>query len=69
MREESPVKFSVVENVPTQPRARTITLDPKSHLLYLITAEFGPATAAAPDNPRPRPTMLPNSFVVLVVGR
>jgi len=67
--EESKDKYTLVENVPTMPRARTVRLDPKTHLVYTVTAEFGPAPAATPENPRPRPTMVPNSFVVLVLGR
>lgn len=69
VREESPDKFSVVENVPTQRGARTISLDPTTHTVYVVTAEFGPPPAATPENPRPRPTMVPNSFVVLLYGR
>ena len=69
VREESPDKYSVVENVPTQRGARTIALDSKTHNIYVVTAEFGPAPAATPENPRPRPTMVPNSFVVLLYGK
>jgi len=69
VREESPDKYSVVENVPTQRGARTIALDSKTHNIYVVTAEYGPAPAATPENPRPRPPMVPNSFVVLVYGK
>src|SRR5580704_8368671 len=69
VREESPDKFSVVENVPTQPGARTMALDSTTHKVYLVTANFGPAPAATPDNPHPLPAILPDSFVVLVVGK
>ncbi|MCL4512165.1 MAG: hypothetical protein M1470_14080 [Bacteroidetes bacterium] len=56
--------FTVIEDMPTQMGARTITIDTKTHHLYLPTAEFNPPTA---DNPHPRPTMKENSFVVLDV--
>jgi YVTN family beta-propeller protein len=69
VHEDSPDKFSVVENVPTKPRARTMALDPKTHKVYLVTAEFGTAAAATPEQPRPRPPMVPNSFTVLVFGK
>jgi DNA-binding beta-propeller fold protein YncE len=69
VHEDSPNSFSVVENVPTQPRARTMTLDAKTHNVFLVTAEFGSPPAPTPDQPRPRPPMLPGSFVVLVMGR
>jgi DNA-binding beta-propeller fold protein YncE len=69
IQEDSPDKFSVVENVPTQLGARTMALDPKTHEVFLVTATFAPATAPTPDNPHPRPGMVPDSFVVLVFGR
>ncbi|HVN09166.1 MAG TPA: YncE family protein [Patescibacteria group bacterium] len=65
VHEDSPDKYSVVENVPTQRGARTMALDPKTHEVYLVTAEFGPRPEPTKENPHPRPTMVPNSFVVL----
>jgi len=41
IREESPDKYSVVETVKTLPRAKTMALDPKTHRLFLSTAESG----------------------------
>jgi DNA-binding beta-propeller fold protein YncE len=69
IQEDSPDKFSVVEDVPTQRGARTMTLDPKTHEVYLVTADFGPRPEPTKDNPHPRPAILPNSFVVLIYGR
>lgn len=69
IQEESPNKFSVAETVTTQEGARTMALDPKTHQVYTVTAKFGPRPAPTADNPHPRPTILPDSFVVLVVGR
>jgi hypothetical protein len=69
IREESPDKFSVVENAATQPGARTMALDPKTHQVYTVTAKFGPALPASPHNPHPRPPILSDSFVVLVLAR
>ncbi len=68
VKEESPGKFTA-ENVPTQKGARTMALDSKTHNVFVVTAQFGPRPAATADNPRPRPPMLPDSFVVLVVGK
>ncbi len=69
VHEDSPDKYSVVDNVPTQAHARTMALDPKTHQVFLVTADFGPAPAATPDNAHPRPTMVKDSFVVLIFGR
>lgn len=69
VHEDSPDKYSVIQNLATQRGARTMTFDPSSGKIYLVTAQFGPRPAPTPDNPRPRPAILPDSFVVLVVGR
>ena len=69
VREESPDKFSVAESVPTQQGARTMALDSKTHNVWLVTAKFGPPPAAAPDNPHPRRSIVPDTFVALVIGK
>lgn len=69
VHEESPSKFSVVENVKTQQGARTLALDEKTHQVFVVTANFGPPPAPTADNPHPRRTILPDTFVVLVVGK
>ncbi len=56
--------YSVVATIPTQPSARTLTLDPKLHRLYLSAAQF--AAPAAPGGAKP--AMVPDSFTVLTVG-
>jgi DNA-binding beta-propeller fold protein YncE len=69
VQEESPDKFSVAENVPTQQGARTLALDAQTHNVFVVTAKFGPPPAPTADMPHPRRTILPDSFVVLVVGK
>ena len=61
--------FTVLETVTTQRGARTIAVDAKTHNLYLPTAEFGPAPAPTAETPRPRPTIVKDSFTIVVVGR
>jgi YVTN family beta-propeller protein len=61
--------YPVLQTVKTQSSARTMTFDSSNGKVYLVAAEFGPRPAATPDNPRPRPSVLPGSFTVLVVGR
>jgi len=41
IHQDSPDKYSVVETVKTVPRAKTTALDPKTHRLFLSTAENG----------------------------
>ncbi|HWX93763.1 MAG TPA: hypothetical protein VNY29_14120 [Terriglobales bacterium] len=67
--EDSPDKFSVAENVPTERGARTMALDSKTHQVYTVTAKFGPPPAATAQQPHPRPSILPDTFMVLVLGR
>jgi DNA-binding beta-propeller fold protein YncE len=61
-------RFSVVETVATQKRARTIALDSATHRVYLPTASFGTAPAPTPAQPNPRAPMVPDSFVILVLA-
>jgi DNA-binding beta-propeller fold protein YncE len=83
IKENSPTSFAVEQTVKTPTRAKTITLDPKTGHLYLMTAEYGPppsppaappAGAPAPGPPGggfrgPRAPMLSGSFSILVVGK
>jgi DNA-binding beta-propeller fold protein YncE len=64
VHEDSPEKFSLVENVPTKRSARTMALDQKTHNIFLAAADLEPP---APGERRPR--VKPGSFVILVVGR
>jgi YVTN family beta-propeller protein len=69
MHEDSPDKYSVVENITTQRGARTMALDPKTHKVYLVTAEFGPPPPPTQERPHPRPSIVPGSFTLLILGR
>ena len=69
VHEDSADKYSVVENAATQRGARTMALDPKTHTVYVATAQFGPPPAATPERPHPRPSIVPGSFVILVYGK
>jgi hypothetical protein len=68
VHEDDANHFRVMATVPTQKSARTLTLDPTTHRIYLPAAEFGAPPAATAEQPHPRPPMVPDSFVVLVVG-
>ena len=64
IHEDSPDKFTVVENVPTKRTARTMGLDLKTHNIFLPAADFDPP---APGERRGK--MKPDSFVIVVVGK
>ena len=61
--------FPVVQTLTTQRGARTMAFDSANGRIYLTTAQFGPRPAATAQMPHPRPSILPDSFTVLVVGR
>jgi len=64
IHEDSPDKFTVVENVPTKRSARTMGLDLKTHNIFLPAADFDPP---APGERRGK--MKPGSFVIVIVGK
>ena len=61
-------KYEAVDTVATERGARTMTVDPKLHRVYLLAAEYGPAPEAK-EGKKGRPPVLPDSFHVLVVGK
>ena len=68
MHEDSPDKYSVIENVTTLRRARTMALEGKTHQVYTVSAEFGTTPAPTAEQPRPRPPM-PGTFTLLILSR
>jgi DNA-binding beta-propeller fold protein YncE len=67
VREESADSFRVLGNVTTRRGARTMTLDPLTHRLFTVSAAFGPPPAPTAEQPRPRPSIVPGSFTLLVL--
>ena len=53
---------AVKQTITTQAGARTVTVDPETHKLYLPTAQFAAAEAGK------RPAALPDSFGIVVVS-
>jgi hypothetical protein len=68
VEELDPDHYRVAATLPTQKSARTLALDPRSHRVYLVAAQFGPTPQATAAVPRPRPPVLPNSFTILVAA-
>ncbi|HEV2688416.1 MAG TPA: YncE family protein [Bryobacteraceae bacterium] len=74
IKEDSPDKYTLVENVKTQQSARTMALDTKTHNVFLSIAEFEAAAPTAPATdgktpPRPRRRIVPGSFAILEFGK
>ncbi len=68
VRQDSPDKYTVLENAANERSARTMSLDTKTHKIYLSAAQLGAAPEATADNPHPRPKIIPDSFHVLVLS-
>jgi len=68
IHQDTPDHYSVVATVPTQKSARTLALDPATHRIYTVAAEFDPAPAATPAEPHPRAPVRDGSFRLLVLG-
>src|SRR6267154_961783 len=68
VHEETPAQFRVVANVGTRKGARTMALDEKTHRVYTVTADLGPPPAPTADHPHPWPSVVPGTFMMLVLG-
>jgi DNA-binding beta-propeller fold protein YncE len=67
VREINANKFELIENITTEPGARTIGIDLTTHHLYLPTAKMEPVAPTA-ENAHPRPKMVPGTFHVIEIG-
>src|SRR5438067_1311421 len=67
-KEEMPDKLAVVQVLKTQRGARTMALDPKTHRIYLPTAQFAPAPSPSPGASPARPSIVPDTLKLLVYG-
>jgi len=64
IHEQDAATFSKLQTVTTAPGAKTLALDPSTHLVYLPTAKFGKAAEG-----ERRPQALADSFFIMVVGK
>jgi YVTN family beta-propeller protein len=67
-KEETGDKLTVVQTLKTERGARTMALDPKTHRIYLPSAQFQPPPAPSPGASPGRPTVVPNTLKLLVYG-
>ena len=66
IHQETPDEYKVLATVTTQVSARTMVLDPASHKIYLAAAKLGATPPATEEQPHPRPSIVPDSFTILV---
>jgi DNA-binding beta-propeller fold protein YncE len=65
---KSATELAVAQTLQTHAGSRTMTLDPKTHKIYLAAAEYEAAPPTEAGKPAGRRPMVPNSFKVLVYG-
>lgn len=68
VHQDSPDKYTVLQNAETQRSARTMAVNPKNHEVYLVAAEIEQAPPEKAGE-RPRRTMKPGSFTLLVMTK
>lgn len=61
--------WRVAQTVRTKLGARTLAVDPVHYRVYLVTAEMGPMPAPSTTGPRRLPTIVPETFQMIVVER
>jgi YVTN family beta-propeller protein len=69
IKEVSADKFVVIDTIKTEPGARTMTFDSKTKHIFTATPQFGDTPAPTSENPKPRPAILPGTFMLLEYGR
>jgi YVTN family beta-propeller protein len=68
-RRISPARYTVVQQVKTQPGARTMIVSHDEDKAFLVTSKFGMNTTTQSEELQLRPTPVPGTFAVIVVGR
>ena len=68
VQEENENTFRVIETIQTEKGARTITVNQKTHHVFLPVSERGEAPKPTAENPHPRTPIKPNSFMILELG-
>jgi hypothetical protein len=69
--EDSPTQLTRIGDIKTQPGARTMALDTKTHRVFVLYAKFEPHRPAmkTPDNPHRYPSMVPGTARLLIFGQ
>jgi DNA-binding beta-propeller fold protein YncE len=66
---DSLLHFNKLQQIKTQPGARTMLVNQDKGKVYLVTAKFGLNSTTASEELHYRPTPIAGTFVVIVVGR
>ncbi len=69
IHEDSPNKYTLVEQFPTEVGARSLALDTKTGRIFLMTAQMQSPSTPTKDDPKPHRKPVPGTFHLLVVGK
>ena len=69
VQEVSANEFKSIGTVKTEVGARTIAFDAKTHHVFVSSAQYGETPPATTENPRPRPKVVPGTFMILELGK
>jgi len=69
IHEDSPNKYTLVENVQTEEGAKTMAFDSKTGHVFLTTAQRGEAPTPTKEDPKPKRKIIPGTFHLLVLGK
>lgn len=69
VKQITPNSYASVQTLSTKLGARTVALDPASGTLYVVSSDLGPKPKATVAVPKPKPAVVPDSFVVLVISQ
>jgi len=61
-------KLTLVQTLKTERSARTMAIDPRTHRIYLPSAQFEAPATPSPGASPTRPKMVPNTMKLLVYG-
>jgi YVTN family beta-propeller protein len=59
-------KLTVVQDLKTEPGARTMTIDPQTGKIYLAAAKYEASEKSSTGGKKKRPSIVPGSFKILV---
>jgi DNA-binding beta-propeller fold protein YncE len=70
VKEKSPTSFEVEQNLETMNGARTLTMDPRTGNIYVMSVERGPAPPPPAGGGRGgQAPAIPGSFTILMIGK
>jgi hypothetical protein len=64
IHQETPDTYRVIATLQPQKRLRPMVLDPATHRIHRASARSGPMPVPTEDQPHPRQSVVPDSFVI-----